>query len=615
MNESKNIDKKNVDDILALTPMQEGMLFYYLKEPGSEQYFEQLFLEMEGEMERGVFEKAWTSVVDTNEMLRTLFRWEKVDNPVQVILKEHPPQLRFFDLSEMEADNKKENLDKIKKDDRQDKFRLTDVPFRVTLVVMGENAYHMIISSHHILYDGWSNGIILKEFFRAYNHIDNGKEPLRPVKSKYKEFVKHVGDRDKKKQEAYWREYLEGFEVEKTLLSGTGLSHEIKGTGPPVEETISIEEFTFSRDAVAGMRNAAEQHKTTVAALLYGAWGLLLQRYYGREDVLFGITVSGRNAKIADIEDMVGLFINTLPLRVKTEDETLWELLDNLQRTLSQMEVYESTPLLEIKQYMKTMEELFDSIVVIENYPLDTLLTDSTNRLRAVSYSLFARTSFNLTVGITIAGGIRVQLFYNSGVITGDMVKRMVRHFETIASEFTGNDRNKNVREIDMISSGERHEILYEFNGNRSDFPGDKSVCHYLERHSAEMPDRAAISIAGETLTYGRLNRWANQLAEVLAGYGMGKDRSAGILLERSISTVVTILAIWKAGGAYIPIDTRYPADRVKGILADSGSLLLVTHSRYVQPGLEKDLECPVLRLDEEEENIRRCDTANPCRL
>ncbi len=184
----KKIEKKNIESILALTPMQEGMLFHYLKEPQSQLYFEQLSLEITGEIHKTTFEKTWNNVIQTNEMLRAVFRWQKMENPVQLILKKHKIQPIYFDHSGGTTQNReqhiKEQHEQIKTKDRQKKFNLQEVPFRVTLCKFAEKRYEMIISNHHIIYDGWSNGIILKEFFETYNGLSTGKESVKPVKTK-----------------------------------------------------------------------------------------------------------------------------------------------------------------------------------------------------------------------------------------------------------------------------------------------------------------------------------------------------------------------------------------------------------------------------------------------
>ena len=214
----EKLEKKNIEDILALTPMQEGMLFHYLKNPESNHYFEQLGLEISGEINVEIFEKAWIFVVETNEMLRAVFRWEKLEKPTQIILREYKCKLTFYDFSGLDNSRKNAALEEIKTKDRLEPFDLHKVPFRVILCKLDAKKYEMVISNHHILYDGWSNGIILKEFFKAYHEFCKKEHSIKPpIKSRFREFIKWVQNQDIKKQEQFWREYLDGFDTPTVL--------------------------------------------------------------------------------------------------------------------------------------------------------------------------------------------------------------------------------------------------------------------------------------------------------------------------------------------------------------------------------------------------------------
>ncbi|HLP62667.1 MAG TPA: condensation domain-containing protein, partial [Candidatus Deferrimicrobium sp.] len=293
----EKLNPKRIENILALTPLQEGLLFHYLQEPQSGLYFEQLCLSISGPVHLKLFAQAWNIVVETNEMLRSLFRWEKLEKPSLIILKEHPCRVIFYDLAENTT------LEEIKYNDRRRPFDLQQVPFRVTLVKRAENEYEMIISNHHILYDGWSNGIILREFFQVYHRLCRGEQVVKiPAKPPFKEFVRWMQSRDKISRENYWREYLAGFE-------------------PPAESFLKKDcdvaagandyALIFAGSLIDQLDAFVKNNRVTLAAIFYTAWGLLLQKYSGSEDVVFGTTVSGRSAAIEGIEDMVGLFINT----------------------------------------------------------------------------------------------------------------------------------------------------------------------------------------------------------------------------------------------------------------------------------------------------------------
>lgn len=300
---------------MSLTPMQEGMFFDYLGSPGSSRYFEQLSLTLLGEIDRQAIEAAWNVVIETNEMLRAVYRWEKIKEPVQVILKTHPVDLRYYDLSGQDIHDQEKLLEKIKKADRAEAFDLRRVPFRVTLCQTAKNKAEMIISNHHILYDGWSNSIILKELLNAYDDIlAHGQSP-KINKSKFKDFLRWLQTRgNKDEQEKFWKHYLLRDSDKKIDIDKPG-KFQVRRKKRE-SQSVSQYFFPFPGELNEKLLSFVKQHKITLSTLLTGGWGLLLREYNGVEDIIFNTTVSGRRAKIKGIEDMVGMFINTLPLRI-----------------------------------------------------------------------------------------------------------------------------------------------------------------------------------------------------------------------------------------------------------------------------------------------------------
>ncbi|MCP4150456.1 MAG: hypothetical protein GY757_22100, partial [bacterium] len=254
--------------------------------------------------------------------------------------------------------------------------------------------------NHHILYDGWSTGIILKEFFNAYDMLTKGKKPKPKTKTQFKEFIKQ--HRNKNKEKEYWKNYLKGFDAQKELS--------IKRKKNRAAETITAHyETRIENTLTKEIEQFAEEQKLTAPSVLYGAWGLLMQRYNNTGDVIFGTTVSGRNAAVKEIEEMVGLFINTVPLRVKLEPGLEKRaLLQQVEKTLRLRQEYDAASLVQIKEYsdINSNEELFDNIVVIENYPLDKQLAQKESVLCAESYSMTEMTNYDLTVGITLFEGV-----------------------------------------------------------------------------------------------------------------------------------------------------------------------------------------------------------------
>jgi non-ribosomal peptide synthetase component F/acyl carrier protein len=465
----KALNKKNIEDILALTTMQEGMLYHYLKDSDSEHYFEQICLEISGEINGDFFEKAWNSVIETNEMLRTVFRWEKVENPIQIILKEHRLQPGYFNLSGRDTVEKKKVLEEIKEKDRKNKFDLQEVPFRVTLGKLDEERYEMIISNHHILYDGWSNGIILKEFFNAYNNLSNGTGSVKPIKQKFREFVKWYQNRNLDKQEEFWKTYLEG------LDEPTGPSIRIKKR----ERRNKIKSAGHYHRKLPGQVKDrldvfVKKYKESLSSLLYCAWGILLQKYNSGNNVLFDITVSGRPPEIKGVEDIVGLFINTLPIRVQTHpDESVIEVLKKVSGDTRRFGEFGNRFSINLKELIDeyNFETSFDSVVVIENYPLDRRLIRESGPLRVDRFSISGMTAYDMTVIMTLFDDIHVNFSYNQELFNKETTALVSHHLISIMDEIVRNPR-KNVSQLGEYIEKEKDKVLYRFKENQKNESG-----------------------------------------------------------------------------------------------------------------------------------------------
>lgn len=463
----KTLNKKNIGDILALTPMQEGMLFHYLKDPGNDANFEQLYLEISGKLERGLFEKAWNFVIGTNEMLRTVFRWENLKQPAQLVMEEHCLDFRYFDLSGKSSDERNISVENIKTADRNEKFDLQDVPFRVTLCKIDEIKYGIIVSNHHILYDGWSNGIILKEFFNAYNDLSAGRVPEMLFKTKFREFIRWSQNRDREKEEEFWKEYLKGFERKNEHDTHDALSKKV------IAGTAKLQ-FEIPPETVTRLNDFSIDYKISLTQLIYTAWGILLQKYHDAADVMFDTTVSGRSAKVKGIEHLVGLFINTLPVRVNTRPgETVTALLTRFKKMQRKWEEFENTSTLTLKEYTGECRNpvCFDSVVVVENYPLDTAVIQKNSEFSIDSFSNTGMTRYDLTVLISGSGPINIELSYNVHLFRERTASLVGRHFISILDEIVSSPR-QTVPEIHILPGEEVEEITKTLTGGREYEPG-----------------------------------------------------------------------------------------------------------------------------------------------
>jgi non-ribosomal peptide synthetase component F len=454
----KETGKKNIEAILALTPMQQGMLFHYLKNPGSLRYVEQLSLNLTGEIDAAKIGEAWNRVIRINQMLRTVYRWEKIKNPVQMILKKHHLELRYHDFSSRDTREAEELAAQVKAADGDEPFDLHHVAFRVTLCRTAENKALMVISNHHILYDGWSSGILLKEFFVTYNDLLMGRKSIEPQKNKFGSFVKWIIERNldrKGEQEVFWRDYL---------TAGTedvGRREKASGRMKRAIENTAQYRFQLPMELSRRLPSFAKQHKITLSSLLTTAWGLLLQGYNQVEDVIFDTTVSGRSAKIKGVEDIVGMFINTLPLRVRClPGEKMADLLARQYAESLQREEYENTSLIDINEYVESVrgKNLFDSVVVLENYPLDQQLMQEKGKLTADSYSISGTTHYDLTLIITLFDTIDVDVTFNGDLFDRESIKRLSRYFISVVTELVSGP-HRPAGDIEGLPETEREQL------------------------------------------------------------------------------------------------------------------------------------------------------------
>lgn len=453
----EKLSTANIEDIIGLSPMQEGMLFYYINNPDNLLYYSQIIIRLSGFIDSAIFIKAWNIVSETNEMLRTVFKWKKLKKPIQIILKEYSLPIMKYDFSFMHENECRKHADDIIKKDRENYIDISSQSVRITLLKLCPTKYEMVITYYHIVSDGWSNAIIIKEFIETYNALFNGKLVEKITKTKYKEFIKWHQLQNKSEQKNFWMNYLSGFKRKTRLPRDSGF-----------QGVINTEYYTCELNQAENdmIYNFIKEKDITLSSVFFMAWGVLLQKYSESDDVVFGTTVSGRTDAIHGIENMVGLFINTLPLRFQCNtDMTVIHVLNNMKSGLHQRSEFEGTPLVEIKSYSEIDrgENLFDSIIVFENYPIESCLKEQNNVLNVNGYSVVDKTNFDITLGIITFDGIKIILEYNSAVFSSTTIERLCKHYLNIVSEIVLNPE-KRMSQISMLTSTEIENNIALYN-------------------------------------------------------------------------------------------------------------------------------------------------------
>ncbi|NIM16909.1 MAG: amino acid adenylation domain-containing protein, partial [Candidatus Aminicenantes bacterium] len=568
--------------IYPLSPMQNGMLYHWLRNEKSDSYFSQGVFTIEGEIEKSTLEDTFNQLIERYDILRTIFVYEDLEEPLQVVLNNRKARVYDEDITHLSENQGNLYLEEFKRKDKQRGFDLTrDILMRLSLFKTGFKDYCLVWSFHHILMDGWCLGIIFKDFIEIYHSLKQGKRVELPAVIPYINYIRWLEKQEKTAGLKYWQQYLEGYEEPVGLPKLGNLKR---------NDDYKLEEYDLIIDEkrVSALNSIARQEGVTVNTVFQTLWSVLLQRYNNTDEVVFGVVVSGRPPEIQGIEQMVGLFINTIPIRIKSRpDREFSQLLRMVQQKGALSRPYEYLPLAEIQSKSQLKVNLIDHIMVFENYPIQEEIKNAGIEpeydFRAVNVRIHEQTNYNFNIVIFPGQYFLVKFSYNGLVYEGNLIKRVGLHLEEMIKQVIENP-SKTIKEIGIITGVEKQQILYDFNQTAVKYPKEKTIHELFERQVEKTPDHTALTgqIPGKfggsvSLTYKELNKKSNRLARILHEKGVESDTIVGVMVERSIEMIVGILAILKAGGAFLLIDPEYPRERIDYMLKDSNVSLLLT--------------------------------------
>ncbi|HOG48088.1 MAG TPA: amino acid adenylation domain-containing protein, partial [Anaerolineae bacterium] len=432
----------------------------------------------------------------------------------------------------------------------------------------------LVWTHHHLLLDGWSLPLLLKEVFACYEAAREGREAALPQPRPYRDYVAWLQQQDLAAAEGYWRAALAGFTAPTPLAIGRAPAAE-PGAG------YHVLGGSISAAVTQALQALARQHQLTLNTFLQGAWALVLSRCSGEDDVVFGATVSGRPPELPGAETMVGLFINTLPVRVQvTAEAPLLEWLTALQARQVEQRQWEHTPLVEIQRWseMPRGRPLFESLLVFENYPVDATLAAQTGGLQVRITQSLSRTNYPLTLVAEPGEALGLKVAYDGGRFAGGDMERLLGHVAS-ALEAMAADPEQPLGRVPLLTAAERRQLLAEWNDTAAACPDGRCIHELITEQAARMPEAVALRSPAATLTYAELERQSSQLAQHLVELGVAPGTLVGLCLERSPQMVVALLAVLKAGGAYLPLDPAYPAERLAFMLGDAGAPLVLTQA------------------------------------
>ncbi len=576
------IKTRNVSSIYPLSSIQQGILFHSIYTPKSGVYFQQMTMNLKGEVNVAAFKTAWQKVVDRHPILRSFFVWENRETPLQIALKQADLPWTNLDWQGLSTAEQQRQLSDLLKTRRAQGFQLNQAPLmECSLIKLSDDTYKFIWNFHHILIDGWSLPIIFKEVLSFYEAEIREETCYLPNPYPYRDYLAWWNNQDQEAAIEFWRQTLQGFNTPTPLVVD-------KLQSPNQQQQNSdyqLFELRLPSRVLRGLESMAQQYHVTLSTIVQAAWGLLLSRYSGEQDIVFGVVVSSRPASLSGVENMVGLFINTLPLRLQiVPQQQLIPWLKQIQELIVELQQYSYTPLVEIQDRSELPGgiPLFESIVGFENYPVDSSLLDKSGSLQLSQIEESCeQTNYPLNIVVVPGDELLVRISYDADRFEKGAIERMAGHFQNLLSAIVENPQQA-VGELPLLSEAERHQLLVEWNDTATEYSRDKCIYQLFEKQVEKTPDAVAVVFENQQLTYVQLNQRANQLAHHLLSLGVGPDVLVGIYVERSIEMVVGLLGILKAGGAYVPLDPNYPQDRLSYMLADSGVEVLLSQQELL---------------------------------
>ncbi|MGW4891959.1 amino acid adenylation domain-containing protein [Kitasatospora sp. NPDC004240] len=572
-------DGRTVEDVYPLTPMQSGLLFHSLDAHEDDIYFTHLGLVLDGVTDPAVLAEAWQRVVDRTPVLRTAIADAEGGRPLQVVHRDVRVPVVIEDWSELTEARQQERV-RLLAEAPAEPLDLARPPLlRLHLARLSPSSVHLRCSSHHLLLDGWSFADVLGEVFAEHAAL-SGREvaPPRPRRP-FREYVRWLGEQDTAAARAYWTGLLDGFSAPTALPYDRPplRSHQSRDTGH-IDLALTAEE-------TGRLEGFAREARVTVNTLIQGAWALLLSRYSGERQVCFGTTVGGRPSELPGSDEMVGLFINTLPARLTVPpggDLRTW--LRGIQEQQVDGRQFEYVSLAQVRHWaaIPAGTDLFDSCVVFENFPYDE---DAAGRygLGVRSLAGLETSNFPLTCVAHLVDGLHLRLGYDPRLFDDATARRFADHLLGVLDAMVA-EPDSTLRDLTVVRGAELDRLIGEFNGAPSGYP-DRCLHELFAEVAREHPDRPAV-VAGDTrLTYGELDARSDRLAHELVGRGVGPETPVGICLPGGAEMITAMLAVLKAGGVYVPLDPGYPAERLDYLFRDSGVPVLLT-SAALAPGL-----------------------------
>ncbi|MCF4989215.1 amino acid adenylation domain-containing protein, partial [Pseudomonas gessardii] len=569
-----------IEDVYPLTPMQEGLLLHTLLEPGTGLYYMQDRYRIHSELNPERFALAWKAVIARHEALRASFCWNVGEAMLQVIHKPGSTPIEYLDWTGTPTEQQEPRLQALLKSEREAGFDLLNqAPFHLRLIRVGEARYWFMMSNHHILIDAWCRSLLMNDFFEIYMALGEGREAQLAAPPRYRDYIAWLQRQNLAEARQWWQQNLQGFERTTPIPSDRPFLREHAGHsgGMVVGDCYTRLD---SRDG-AQLRELAQAHQLTVNTFAQAAWALVLRRLSGERDVLFGVTVAGRPVDMPQMQRTVGLFINSIALRVKVPEDdqpcSVRQWLSALLDSNMQLREYEYLPLVTIQEHSELPkgQPLFDSLFVFENAPVEVSVLDRAQSLNATSDSGRTHTNFPLTAVCYPGDDLGLHLSYDQRYFDESTVQGMLAEFKRLLLALVQGFHGE-MADLPLMGAQEREFLVHACNQSAHEYPLERSYVELFEAQVAQHPQRIAASCLEQQWTYAELNQRSNRLGHALVAAGVGLDQPVALLAERGLDLLGMIIGSFKAGAGYLPLDPGLPSQRLSRIIDLSRTPLLV---------------------------------------
>ena len=578
--DSLPVPAAQIEDVYPLTPMQEGMLLHTLLEPGTGLYYMQDRYRINSELDPQRFAQAWQAVIARHEALRASFCWNVGEDMLQIIHKPGRTPVDYLDWTEVAEDAQEAKLQALLKDEREAGFDLLNqAPFHLRLIRVGAARYWFMMSNHHILIDAWCRSLLMDDFFEVYTALGEQREPQLAVPPRYRDYIGWLQHQSLDEARQWWKDNLQGFERTTPIPGDRPFLREHAGDsgGMIVGDCYTRLDV---RDG-ARLRELAQAHQLTVNTFAQAAWALVLRRVSGDRDVLFGVTVAGRPVELPQMQRTVGLFINSIALRVQMPEvhqrSSVRQWLSDLLDRNMQLREYEYLPLVSIQEVSELPkgQPLFDSLFVFENAPVEVSVLDRAQSLNATSDSGRTHTNFPLTAVCYPGDDLGLHLSYDQRYFDESTVQGLLGEFKRLLLALM-EGLHGDMSELPLIGAEEQAFLIEGCNQSEHAYPLEQSYVELFEARVAAHPQRPAVSCPDATYSYAELNARSNRLGHALIAAGVGLDQPVALLAERDAELLGMIIGSFKAGAGYLPLDPGLPSQRLSRIIELSRTPLLV---------------------------------------